>query len=54
MPTPELDHRVWLFGLTLWLLTGIFAGLFPGVVHARDDSAATLKQADIRAPAEGA
>jgi putative ABC transport system permease protein len=45
MPTPELDHRVLLFGMTLSLLAGIFAGLFPELGHARDDSANTLKQA---------
>jgi predicted permease len=45
MPTPELDHRVLLFGLTLSLLTGIFAGLFPGLSNSQDDSANTLKQA---------
>jgi putative ABC transport system permease protein len=45
MPTPELDHRVLLFGITLSLLAGIFAGLFPGLGHARNDSANTLKQA---------
>ncbi len=45
MPAPELDHRVLLFGLTLSLLAGIFAGLFPGLGHARDDSANSLKQA---------
>jgi putative ABC transport system permease protein len=45
MSIPELDHRVLLFGITLSLLAGIFAGLFPGLGHARDDSANTLKQA---------
>jgi putative ABC transport system permease protein len=45
MPTPELDHRVLLFGITLSLLAGIFAGLFPGLGHAQNDSANTLKQA---------
>jgi putative ABC transport system permease protein len=45
MPAPELDHRVLLFGVTLALLAGIFAGLFPGLGHARDDSANTLRQA---------
>ncbi|HEY6387735.1 MAG TPA: ABC transporter permease [Candidatus Acidoferrum sp.] len=45
MPIPEIDHRVLLFGVTLSLLAGIFAGLFPGLGHARDDSANTLKQA---------
>jgi predicted permease len=45
MLTPELDHRVLLFGLTLSLMTGIFAGLFPGLGHARDDSANALRQA---------
>jgi predicted permease len=45
MPTPELDHRVLLFGLTLSLLAGIFAGLFPGLGNARDNSANALKQA---------
>jgi len=45
MPAPELDHRVLLFGVTLALLAGIFAGLFPGLGHARNDSANTLRQA---------
>jgi putative ABC transport system permease protein len=45
MSIPELDHRVLLFSITLSLLAGIFAGLFPGLGHARDDSANTLKQA---------
>ncbi len=45
MPAPELDHRVLLFGVTLALLAGIFAGLFPGLGHARNDSADTLRQA---------
>ena len=45
MPAPELDHRVLLFGVALSLAAGVFAGLFPGLGHARDDSAAALKQA---------
>jgi predicted permease len=45
MPTPELDHRVLLFGIALSLLAGIFAGLFPGLGHARDASENALRQA---------
>jgi len=45
MPTPELDHRVLLFGVTLSLLAGIFAGLFPGLGHAGGASANALRQA---------
>jgi putative ABC transport system permease protein len=53
MRTPEFDHRVLLFGVTLALLAGIFAGLFPGLGHARNDSANTLKQADRSASSGG-